>query len=293
MATRATSDRRDARPGGERVDWVVSLPFIGVHLTCLAAFWTGVSWRAAALCLALYVTRMFGITAGYHRYFAHRAYRTSRVFQFVLAWIGCCAMQKGPLWWAAHHRHHHAHSDQETDVHSPQRGFWWSHMGWFLCSRYDATEFSLIRDLSAYPELVWLNRFHMLPGILAAAVCYLLMGSRALVWGCFISTVALYHGTFVINSLCHMIGRVRYSTADTSRNSLVLALITLGEGWHNNHHHYPAAANMGFFWWEVDISYYTLRLLSRFGMVWDMKTPPPRILHAGERPVTCLSLERR
>ena len=261
------------------IHWIKSLPFLGIHLACLAAFWTGVTWKALVLCLASYVIRMFGITAGYHRYSSHRSYRTGRLFQFVLAWIGCSALQKGPLWWAAHHRHHHQHSDQQEDVHSPkQRGFWWAHIGWILSDRYEATHSDGIKDFSKYPELTWLNRYSSLPGVLLAIGCLLVMGWQGLVWGFFISTVLLYHGTFVINSLCHMFGRVRYKTPDTSRNSMVLALITLGEGWHNNHHHYATSARMGFFWWEIDVSYYALSLLSLFGIVWDMKKPSQRVL---------------
>jgi len=261
----------------DTIDWWTSVPFIGTHLACLAAIWTGVSWRVVALCVALYVIRMFAITAGYHRYFSHRSYRTSRVFQFVLACIGASAMQKGPLWWAAHHRHHHQHSDQEDDIHSPeQRGFWWSHVGWMLSNRYDETRFRLIQDFAKYPELTWLNRYPYIPGILLATGCYSVLGWQGLVWGFFISTVMLYHGTFAINSFCHIFGKVRYKTSDTSRNSLILALITFGEGWHNNHHYYSTSTRMGFFWWEVDISYYILRVLAALGIVWELKPPPER-----------------
>jgi stearoyl-CoA desaturase (delta-9 desaturase) len=224
---------------------------------------------------------MFGITAGYHRYFSHRSYRTSRLFQFVLAWIGCSALQKGPLWWAAHHRHHHQHSDQKEDLHSPQqRGFWWAHLGWILSAKHDATHSDAIRDFSRYAEISWLNRFWAVPGILLGVTCLITAGWQGLVWGFFISTVLLYHGTFVINSLRHMIGSVRYKTTDTSRNSMVLALITLGEGWHNNHHHYSTSARMGFFWWEIDVSFYLLTLLSLLGIVWDMKKPTERAMEA-------------
>jgi stearoyl-CoA desaturase (Delta-9 desaturase) len=271
----------EMRRDSERIAWLRSLPFIGVHLACLGAFWTGVSWQALALCAALYVIRMFGITAGYHRYFAHRSYRTSRAFQFVLAWIGGSAVQKGPLWWAGHHRHHHKYSDEEPDVHSPVlRGFWWSHVGWFLCTRYDDTDFDAIKDFSKYPELQWLNHYHVVPGVVLAIGCFLAMGWQGLVWGFFISTVLLYHGTFVINSLCHMMGTVRYQTDDDSKNSLLLALITLGEGWHNNHHHYQSSTRQGFFWWEIDLSYYGLTALSWVGLVWDLRTPPPAVVNA-------------
>ena len=225
-------------------EWIKSLPFFGVHVACLAAFWTGVSWTAIVLCAALYAIRMFAITGGYHRYYAHRSYRTSRAFQFVLAAIGCSSLQKGPLWWAAHHRHHHRHSDQEADVHSPeQEGFWWSHVGWILSSKYNATRFDIIRDFAQYPEIRLLNRFDVVPGVLLAVGCFLAMGWQGLVWGFFISTVLLFHATFAINSLCHMFGRVRYKTTDTSRNSLLLALVTLGEGWHNNHHYYATSTD--------------------------------------------------
>jgi stearoyl-CoA desaturase (delta-9 desaturase) len=266
------------------IDWTKSVPFLGVHVACLAAFRTGISWEALVLCFALYLIRMFGITAGYHRYFSHRSYKTSRFFQFILAWTGCCAMQKGPLWWAAHHRHHHQHSDEAEDVHSPrQRGLWWAHIGWILCDRYDATNFHAIQDFSKYPELVWLNRYSSIPGLTLAIACFLVLGWQGLIWGFFISTVLVYHGTFMINSFCHVFGTVRYKTRDTSRNSLILALVTLGEGWHNNHHHYATSARMGFFWWEVDLSYYALRLLGALGVVWELKEPSQRVLNVGDR----------
>ena len=159
-----------------------------------------------------------------------------------------------------------------------QRGFWWAHIGWILCDRYDATPFEAIKDFSKYPELRWLNWYSALPGVLLGIGCLLAVGWQGLVWGFFISTVLLYHGTFLVNSLCHMVGTVRYKTTDTSRNSVLLALITMGEGWHNNHHHYSTSARMGFFWWEVDISYYALSWLSLFGIVWDMKKPSQRVL---------------
>ena len=281
MNTAIESLRSRALGKSGDLNWLRSLPFLGVHAACLAAFWTGVSVRALMLCFALYVIRMSAITAGYHRYFAHRSYRTSRAFQFALAWIACTAEQKGPLWWAAYHRHHHQYSDELEDVHSPgRRGFWWSHVGWFMSDWYHATPFEAIRDFSRYPELCWLDHYWVVPGILLGVACFLAMGWQGLVWGFFISTVLLYHGTFFINSLCHMFGSVRYRTTDSSRNNLILALITLGEGWHNNHHHYATSARMGFFWWEIDISYNLLSALSVFGIVWDLKQPSPQALEA-------------
>jgi stearoyl-CoA desaturase (delta-9 desaturase) len=218
---------------------------------------------------------MFAITAGYHRYFSHRSYKTGRVFQFVLAWFGCSAMQKGPLWWTAHHRRHHRHSDTAQDPHSPRaNSFWWSHVGWLLALDPASHDDHDVRDWKRYPELRWLNRNHWVPGIMLAGLCWLLAGWSGLVWGFFVSTVLLYHATFAVNSLCHLFGRRRYQTSDESRNNLFVALITLGEGWHNNHHHYQSSANQGFFWWEIDVSYYLIKMMGWFGLVWDIRKPP-------------------
>jgi len=260
-----------------------NIPFILLHLSCFAAIFTGVSLEAVILCIGLYFLRMFALTAGYHRYFSHRTYKTSRAFQFILAALACSAVQKGPLWWAAHHRRHHKYTDQEGDVHSPrQNGFWWSHIGWILSSKYDPTDWDAIKDFSRYPELRWLNQWHAVPGIVLGVLCYLLLGWQGLVWGFVISTVLLYHGTFSINSLAHLWGTRRYETTDDSRNNLLLALLTGGEGWHNNHHHYMATVKQGFFWWEIDCSYYVLRALSWFGVVWDLRMPPKYLLAQSE-----------
>jgi stearoyl-CoA desaturase (delta-9 desaturase) len=254
-----------------------SIPFVLVHLAPIGLWWTGFGLREAVLCFALYYARMFFITAGFHRYFAHRAYKMGRIMQFAMAWGGSSACQKGVLWWAAHHRSHHRYSDTERDIHSPKRGLWWSHVGWILCPKYQATDWPRIKDFSKYPELVWLNRYHLVPGISLGAACYLLGGWGAL-WTFFLSTTLLYHGTFSINSLMHLWGRRRYATDDTSKNSFLLALVTMGEGWHNNHHYYQSTANQGFFWWEVDPSYYLLRLLEKLRLVKDLRTPPAHVL---------------
>jgi stearoyl-CoA desaturase (delta-9 desaturase) len=255
--------------------WVQNLPFLSLHAGCLLVFVTGVDAVALWLCAGLYLARMFGITAGYHRYFAHRSYKTSRPFQFLLALLGCSAMQKGPLWWTAHHRKHHRHSDTEQDPHSPRaNSFWWSHIGWVLARAQDRLSWRTVRDWVRFPELRWLNGAHWLPGLLLAVLCWLIGGWSGLVWGFFVSTVLCYHATFMVNSLCHVFGRRRFATRDASRNNLLVALLTLGEGWHNNHHHYQSSANQGFFWWEVDVSYYLIRLLSWVGLVWDVRTPP-------------------
>jgi stearoyl-CoA desaturase (delta-9 desaturase) len=275
----------------ERIDFWGSLPFLLMHLACLHAFWTGVSAVAVAVCLVMYGLRMFAITAGYHRYFSHRSYKTGRAFQFALGCLGTMAAQKGPLWWASHHRRHHGYSDTAEDVHSPVvGGFWWSHVGWFLCRKYNETDVRLIRDLVSYPELQFLDRFHALPPA-ALALFMLALGrllrvinpgmntsaTQMLVWGFLISTVLVYHGTFVVNSLAHVFGRRRFHTKDDSRNNLLIALITFGEGWHNNHHYAPSSERQGFLWWEVDFSHYILKTLSWLGLVWDLKAPPSRV----------------
>ncbi len=270
------------RPADERVDWVHNIPFLVIHMIPLAAFWTGVTPFAVVLGLVLYAVRMFFITAAYHRYFAHRSYKMGRVMQFLMALGGTTAVQKGPLWWAGHHRHHHKFSDQREDVHSPLKGFFWSHMGWIMCRKYQPAPIDQIKDFAKYPELRWLDRYHYVPPTVLGVACFLAGGWSALVVGFFLSTVVLWHCTYVINSLTHLFGRRRYVTTDTSRNSFALALITFGEGWHNNHHHYQSSANQGFFWWEIDISYYVLRLLGAFGLVQGIRTPPAHVL-AGNR----------
>lgn len=262
----------------EKIDWWASTPFIICHLMPFAAFFTGVHLRDFVICAVLYWIRVFGLTAGYHRYFAHRSYRMGRIMQFIIALIGTLSVQKGVLWWAGHHRSHHRYSDGPEDIHSPKKGFWWSHVGWFLCRKYNATPFENIPDFAKYPELRWINKYHLVPPILLAVGITWLWGWSALYIGFFLSTVLLWHGTFVINSLAHVWGRRRYVTTDTSRNNFFLAFITMGEGWHNNHHHFQASANQGFFWWEIDGSYYVLKMLSWVGLVKDLKRPPAAAL---------------
>jgi len=266
------------------IAWLKATPFFAVHLAAVAGiFWFGWSWSGALLAVALYYVRMFGVTGAYHRYFSHRTYRTSRVFQFLLALLAMTSVQKGVLWWASHHRTHHRYSDQPNDVHSVLLdGFWWSHVGWIVSNKYDETDLSKVKDLARFPELRFLDRFHVLVPIAYATSLYLLGGTWALFWGFFVSTTLLWHGTFTINSLTHVFGSQRYKTTDNSRNHWLLALITMGEGWHNNHHYYQRSVNQGFFWWEFDPTYYVLRVLSWVGLVWDLHTPPPHVLHANQ-----------
>jgi len=258
---------------------------------------TGVcsGWSPVALWVALasYLLRMFAITAFYHRYFSHKAFKTSRIAQFLFGALGATATQRGPIWWASHHRRHHVYSDKDKDIHSPRHGFLWSHMGWFLCLKNFTTQEHCVRDLVKFPELVLLDRYDTLMPIIYAFLMLFLgqyleqaypelhtNGSQMLIWGYFVSSIFLIHCTLFVNSLAHILGNQRYETGDDSRNNWFIALLTMGEGWHNNHHHYPASARQGFFWWEIDISYYLLRLLSMFGIIWDLKPVPANRLYS-------------
>ena len=247
--------------------------FWGVHVGALAGMVAlGPSWAGLGLCLLLYAPRMFFVTAGYHRYFSHRSFRTSRAFQFILALGAVASGQKGVLWWAGHHRLHHRHSDGPGDLHSPHLGFWWSHMGWMLSRLYEGTDLTSVKDLARYPELRWLERHWVLPPVTLGLGIWALGGAFALVWGVLVPQVLIWHASFSINSLAHLMGRRRFATRDDSRNSFLLAVVTFGEGWHNNHHHRPGSSRQGLVWWEIDVSYYVLRLLSLFGLVWDLRT---------------------
>lgn len=273
------------------------LPFLFLHLGCFAVIWVGWSPVAAAAAVALYLVRMFAITGFYHRYFSHRSFHTSRAMQFVFAALGNTAVQRGALWWAAVHRHHHKHADRDYDVHSPGlSGFWWAHIGWMTSGKNFPTNYDSIRDLARFPELVFLNRFDLLVPLVYGLALFAFgealhvfvpglgtSGGQMFVWGFFVSTVVLLHGTLFINSLAHGFGSRRFRTEDDSRNNFFLALIALGEGWHNNHHRYMGAARQGFYWWEIDVTYYLLKVLSWLGLIWDLKPVPRSVLEEAHR----------
>ncbi|PXF64652.1 acyl-CoA desaturase [Kangiella spongicola] len=268
------------------IDWPRVIPYILLHLTCLFIFVVGVSWIAVVIFIASYILRMFAITAFYHRYFSHKSFKTSRVMQAIFGFIGTTATQRGPLWWAAHHRHHHKHADTEKDTHSPRHGFLRSHTLWFLTKKNFATNEERVKDLAQYKELKWLDRYDVIPPILYAFFILMIgtyiehvhpnLGAskwQILIWGFFVSTVLLSHVTFLINSLAHRWGYRTFNTDDDSRNNPLLAILTLGEGWHNNHHKFPASVRQGLRWWEIDISYYFLWLMEKLGLVWDLRKP--------------------
>ena len=285
----------EASSTDRRLIWAQLIPYIAIHAGCLGVFLVGWSPIAVAAAVALYAVRVFALTAFYHRYFSHRAFKTSRVFQFVGAALANMALQRGPLWWAAHHRLHHRLSDRPGDVHSPhQDGFFWSHMGWFHAWRHQPTNYGAVRDFARYPELRLLDRLDfVIPLSLGAGlygfgewlrVAQPALGTTGLqmfVWGFVLSTVAVYHVTYSINSFAHLFGSRRFETRDDSRNNWILALLTFGEGWHNNHHHYPNSARQGFYWWEIDVTYSILFALTRLGIVWDLQPVPDRVLAAG------------
>jgi len=293
MATATThpSDRRKEAP----INIVASIPFLIVHLGCILVLWTGVGAFALAVGFVTLAVRMFGLTGGYHRYFCHKTYQTSRAFQFVLAAIGTSAAQMGPLWWAGHHRHHHAHADTDEDVHPPGvKGFFWAHAGWVMSPTNWPTRWERVKDFARYRELVWLDNYHYLAPAALVATLYFLgellasaypalgtSGAQLVVVGFFLSTTLLYHVTFAVNSVGHTLGSRRYETNEESTNSLLLALLTGGEGWHNNHHRYPNSERQGFYWWEIDPTHYVLVMLSWLGIVWDIRGPSEQVLQEG------------
>ena len=279
------------------IDWSRVVALTLMHTACLAVFWVGWSATAIVLAIGYYLVRTFGLTAFYHRYFSHRAFKTSRWFQFCGSIVGCLALQKGPMWWAAHHRTHHRESDSEKDVHSPRHGgFFWSHIGWLFQKEHSPTNRKKLPDWQKYPELWWIDRYALVIGVASIVAIYFFGealnyfapvlktdGPMLVVWMFFISTVFLYHVTYSVNSISHLVGSQRFKTTDDSRNNFWVALFTLGEGWHNNHHHYQSSARQGFTWWEIDMTYYALWMFEKFGLVWDLRTVPEHVMNGQSR----------
>ncbi len=274
-----------------QLDYLAISQFVFLHSGCLLLFFVGVSWVAIVACVTFYCMRIFAVSAGYHRYFSHRSYKTNRIFQFILALVGCLSNQKGPLWWAAHHRYHHGHADRETDIHSPaQHGFWWAHCLWIFSMRYRKADLRLVAHFSQFVELRLLDKFYGVPPVVSAALFFVLgvvlqrtrpelgtSGLQMLTWGFFVSTVLVHHAIYSANSIGHCLGSRRFNSTDTSRNNLFVALVTFGDGWHNNHHYYQRSARHGFYWWEIDLTHYILKCLSYLGVVWDLQSPPERL----------------
>ncbi|MEM9192375.1 MAG: acyl-CoA desaturase [Myxococcota bacterium] len=284
MTTKNRSPVSGESPKKRRYMWWTAGPYVLSHLAVLMAFWSGVTWQAVVLCLVLYWGRILAVTAGYHRYFSHRTYKTSRWFQFLLAVWAQSSVQKGVLWWAAHHRAHHLYSDQPRDVHSPvQHSFFHSHVGWLFDAEMSNPDLKRVKDLQKFPELRVLDRLWIVVPILLGVACFLIAGWPGLFVGFFLSTVMCWHTTYLINSLAHVFGKRRFQTRDESRNHWGLALLAMGEGWHNNHHRYMNSARNGFYWWEIDVTFYLLKALEKVGLIWDLKLPPARVLAEGRR----------
>ncbi|WP_150466612.1 acyl-CoA desaturase [Francisella sp. SYW-9] len=266
------------------------IAFSTMHLACLAIFFVNYNITALLVFLITFSIRTFALTAGYHRYFSHKAFQTSRVFQFILALVGTWASQKGPLWWSGHHRYHHIHSDKETDMHSPKNGVFQAHVGWVFEARSDDVDPKFIKDWVKYPEIVWLDKYAhesfalYLVGlfILGSCISYFYptletSGLAFVFWGGILSTVLLYHTTFSVNSICHIFGSRDYQTTDNSRNNWLVALITFGEGWHNNHHKFAYSIRNNLKFWQIDITYIILCVLKKFRIVWNFKQPKKTI----------------
>jgi stearoyl-CoA desaturase (delta-9 desaturase) len=280
----------------------VGLPFLLVHLGVVAVPFVGWSWAALCGAAVLYVVRMLGITVFYHRGFAHRAFKMTRPVQLAGAILGAAAGQRGPLWWVATHRGHHRYTDRPGDPHSPViDGFWQSHAGWLF--RPPAAPPGKVSDLARFPELRLVDRYHHLAPILTALAAFgagailseadpalHTSGLQMLVWGFFVSTTLLYHATFSVNSVAHRFGRRRFATDDASRNNAWVAMLTLGEGWHNNHHRYPASARQGLGRFELDPSWWFIRALAALHLVGSPRPVPETVSaeaavadHAGRR----------
>ena len=257
------------------------------HLACLAAFYTGISLTAVIVAFIAYVMRGMGVTTGFHRLLAHRSFKTNRVVQFMFALAGSLAVQGGPLWWVAHHREHHAETDTERDIHSPViHGLWRSHMGWMMTDAAFNEKGTNSRDLHKFPEIKFLQRYYVWLIVAQIAGFYGLgawlsgafpdlgtSGAQLVVWGFFISTVFTWHVTFMVNSVCHRWGGQPYDTGDASTNNIFIGIFAFGEGWHNNHHFYPSSARHGLRWWQLDVTWYLIRVMQAVGLVSDAKIP--------------------
>lgn len=263
------------------------MPFVLLHLSLLFGLCIPYTKAGLLLCLGSYCIRMFAIGGFYHRYFAHKTFKTSKTIEILFALIGTAAAQRGPIWWAAHHRGHHMFSDTPRDEHSPgQQGFMRSHILWFMSNKNFHTRYQFVKDLTKKKHLNYIDRFDgVIPlcylGLLALfgyicqhATSIHLTPFSAMYWGFSVSTVLLLHATFSINSIGHIFGKRPYKTGDKSCNNWLLALLTLGEGWHNNHHYWPASARQGFHWRQIDVSYYGLLLMKALRLIKDVRNVP-------------------
>jgi len=270
----------------------VVITYVLLHATCLLAFYTGVTWRALALFGISYPIRVLGVGIAYHRYFAHRAFKTSRAMQFVLGVWGVLSFQKGPLWWAQTHRDHHRYADTPQDLHSPRlQGLFYAHFGWFQVRENQDVVPSKIQDLYRFPELRLLEDWRFYFGLNLATWIALgwAFGLEGVVWGGAIPTALALQIVHAIQSISHAVGGYRRCpTTDDSRNHVWIGLLSLGE-WHNNHHYLMASARQGFAWWEVDVQWAVIRVLGWLGLVWDLRQPSREVLEGRFTPTKKLA----
>jgi len=257
------------------VVWLTTLILVAFHVGAVAALFF-FSWQAFLVAMVLWwVAGGFGVGVGYHRLLTHRGYKTPKAVEYFLSICATLALEGGPIFWVATHRQHHQNTDKEGDPHSPRDGGFWAHTGWLLTGR---TMHNDSANLLPYvPELrkdrfhVWISRWHWVPIAVLGVVLLAVGGWKLLLWGIFFRTVLGLHSTWLVNSATHMCGSRRFATADTSRNSFWVALLTFGEGWHNNHHAHPQSCRHGLAWYEFDLNWYAIVVLRKLGLAWDVK----------------------
>jgi fatty-acid desaturase len=257
-------------PNGNKMNWPTSLVLVLFHIGAIAALFM-FSWRNLLISMALYwITVGWGISLGYHRLHTHRSYKVPLWMEYFFAVCGALTLEGGPIFWVATHRIHHQKSDQPGDPHSPHDGAWWAHMGWILFGETNHNNTRLMSkyapDLAKHKFYIWLNNWHWVPMVALGVILLAIGGFPLMCWGIFLRVVLGLHATWLVNSATHMWGNRRFSTKDDSRNNWWVALMTFGEGWHNNHHAHPTSARHGLAWYEFDISWITLTMLKAIGV---------------------------
>jgi fatty-acid desaturase len=271
------NDKTFSRP----VIWGVTTFFIALHILAFTAFFF-FSWKALILAVIVYwIAGSLGIGMGYHRLLTHRGFKAPKWVEYFLTTCGTLAIEGGPIAWVATHRVHHQNTDKEGDPHSPNDGGFFAHMGWIITGKamHARAEELLpfVPDLRKDKYYVWISKYHWVPPVVLAVIIYAAFGWSCLLWAVFLRTVAGLHSTWFVNSATHMWGSQRFLTGDSSTNSFWVAMLTFGEGWHNNHHASPQAARHGIAWYEIDMNWYGIRALKALGLAWDIKLPKAKL----------------
>ncbi|HEV3040300.1 MAG TPA: fatty acid desaturase [Candidatus Angelobacter sp.] len=282
--TLSQHDRTFTQP----ITWITAFFLIIFHIGAVAALFL-FTWQALALAVLLWWASVsLGIGIGYHRLLTHRGYKTSKWMEYALVICATLALEGGPIFWVAIHRVHHQNTDKEGDPHSPRDGGFWSHMGWIITGK--ALQNNAPELLPYVPDLrkdkfhVWISQWHWIPITVLGIVLFAVGGFPYLTWGIFLRTVVGLHGTWLVNSATHMWGSRRFQTRDSSRNSFWVALLSFGEGWHNNHHAHPQSARHGLAWYEFDPNWYGIYLLRVLGLAWDVKQTACRVQPLPDQP---------